>query len=140
MSTEARRNSSRQLNSCEMTGFASRHSFWPRGGRLLHRNSVWARWSRSESTVEINVQTPIQFEMVFVDFYHMDVVIPFEVDLAEVIFIKKVIGHHQPLIVVREDNRMRSRVHAEVDNSSLERMFGVAHVEHANLTCLKGRE
>lgn len=54
---------------------------------------------------------------------HMDAMVTFEVNLAEIIFVQEIVCHHQPLVVVGKGNRVRARVQSQVDNSCLERMF-----------------
>ena len=54
-----------------------------RKATLLHRNPVRTSRSRGEGGVEIHVKTLIQFQVVFVDSYHVNVVIAFEVNLPK---------------------------------------------------------
>ena len=45
--------------------------------------------------------------MIFVNLDHANFVIAFEVDLAEVVFVKKVVSNYEPLVVVGEGDRSR---------------------------------
>src|SRR3954469_19383549 len=107
----------------------------PRG--LLHGNPVRPRRSRGECGVEVHIKPRIQFQMIFEYFDRVNVVIALEMNLSEVVFVEEVVTDHQPLVVIAECNRVRTRIHAQVHNPCLERMFRVAHVEHANLSGLK---
>ena len=51
---------------------------------LLHYNPVRACRSRRECCVEVDIESRIQREMILEDIDHVNVVVPLEVDLAEV--------------------------------------------------------
>src|SRR5215831_10924144 len=78
--------------------------------------------------------------MIFEYLDHSNLVIALEVDLAEIIFVKKVIGNHQPLVVVGESDGVRSGIQPEIHDASLKRRFRVADIKHAHLPCLERRE
>ena len=53
-----------------------------------------------EGCIEIHVKTLIQLQVIFGNFYYVDVVISFQVNLAEIVLVEKVIGDDQPLVVL----------------------------------------
>jgi hypothetical protein len=93
---------------------------------------VGARRPRNEGCVEIHVKTLIQLQVIFRDSYYVDVVISFQVNLAEFVLVEEVVGNDRPLVVIGKRNRMRARIPAQADNPCLERMFRVAHIAMGN--------
>ena len=78
------------------------------GGKLLHRYSVRPGGPGGEGRVEIEVEARIQFQVVFVDFDHVHLVIALKVDFAEIVLVQEIVGDDQPLVVVSESDRNRA--------------------------------
>src|SRR5260370_20300198 len=90
--------------------------------------------------VEVHIKTRVQLQVVFEHLDHVNVMVAFKVDLREIVVIEEVIGNDQALIVVGEHDIVRASVHAQVDDSCLERMLGVGYVEHPDLPSLERSE
>src|SRR5690242_7710808 len=59
--------------------------------RLLHRDSVRPRRPRRKGRVEIHVEAWIERKTILEDLDDVDVMIPFEMNLAEVVFVQEVV-------------------------------------------------
>src|SRR5260370_28272364 len=98
------------------------------------------RWSRRECRVEVHVKARIQLQVIFEYLDHVNMMVAFKVDLSEVVLIEKVVGDDQSLVVVGEHDHVRAGVHAQVDDSCLERMLRVAYIKHPHLPGLERSE
>src|SRR6185369_5049670 len=107
---------------------------------LLHRNPVRTCRSSGESIVEVDVETRVQFQVVLVHAYDVNVVIALKMNFAEVVFVKEVVGYDQPLVIISQSDCVRAGIHSQADDARLVRMLGVAHIKHADLPSLKRRE
>jgi hypothetical protein len=105
--------------------------------RLLHVKAMRTRRSCREGCVKVHVKTRIQLEAIFEHLDYVHVMVAFKVDFPEVILIKEVISNDQSFVVVGEHDVVRAGVHAQVDDSCLEGMLGVAYVKHADLPGLE---
>src|SRR5712691_5343818 len=92
---------------------------------LLHVNAMRTSRPCGKRCVEVHVKTRVQLQVVFEHLDHVNVMVAFKVDLPEIVLIEEVIGNDQALIVVGEHDIVRASVHAQVDDSCLERMLGV---------------
>lgn len=107
---------------------------------LLHGDPV--RSCRvCERRIEVELEARIEREAVVGDLDHMDLVIPFEVDLAEVILIEEVIGDHEARVVLGEDDVVRASVQAKVDYLiyllKAAGMGAIADIQQTDLSRLK---
>ena len=73
---------------------------------LLHCNPMRARRPGRERVIEIHIEAFVQFQMIFVHIDHMHMMIAFQVNFAEVVFIQKVVDDNQPFVIVGERNRV----------------------------------
>src|SRR5262245_47463868 len=101
---------------------------------------MWSRGSCGERGVEIHVEPPVQGEPVPGNADHTNVMVPFQVDLAEVVLVEEVIADDEPRVVVCQRNHVRTRIDAETDDACLDRMLRIGDIEHADLTRLEGCE
>jgi len=94
---------------------------------------MWPRRACRKQRVEVEVESPIQFEAVLVHPDDMHLMIALEVNLPEIIFVEEIVDKHQSLVVISESNRVRTGILAQADDSRLPRMLGIADVQHADL-------
>src|SRR5215471_8237679 len=111
--------------------------FYASGGKLFHRDSVGPCGRCGEGGIEIENEARIEFQVIFEDLDHANLVIAFKVDLAEIVLDEEVIGDSQPFAVVCESDGLRSGIQPQVDDSCPEPCFRVAGGEHAHLPCLE---
>src|SRR5262249_4251212 len=99
------------------------------------------RWSCQECRIEIQVEPRIQRQAVTRHLNHVDLVITLEVNLAEIVFIQEVVGHHQALVVVSQYNVMWTSTYPKIHEGSNLREGGrICDVEHADLAGLEQAE
>src|SRR5262245_1878729 len=106
----------------------------------LHRDSMWSRRSRGECGVEVDVEPPVQRELFPGHADHTNMMVPFQMDFAEVVLVQEVIADDEPLVVVGQRNHVRTGVDAEIDDAGLNRVLRIGDIEHADLTRLEGCE
>ncbi len=103
--------------------------------KLLAPSLQTAKMRRScgKCSVEIHVKARIQLQVIFEHLDHVNVMVAFKVDLPKVVLIEEVIGDDQSLVVVGKHDVVRSSVHAQVDDSCLDRMLRVAYIKRPHL-------
>jgi len=83
---------------------------------------MWARGPGWEGGVEVEIELGIKDQIILHDVGHMDLVIAFGVDLAEVIFVQEVIADHQALLIFGERDVMWTGARAEIERPQQARL------------------
>src|SRR6185503_15871091 len=99
-----------------------------------------SRWTRTESCIEVQVETPIQLQAIPENLDDVNAMISLEMDFSEIVFVEKIIRYHQPFAVVAQFQVVWAGIEAEVDDARLNRMFRIAYVQHADLASLERPE
>ena len=73
-----------------------------------------ARRPGPEDRVEVQVEARVNPKMRAIHLDHVDLMVTLEVDLAEPVFVEEVVHHYETLVVVGQQQVVRSRVQAEV--------------------------
>ena len=113
---------------------------WNRSSRqrqLFHLNPMGPRRTGRKCRIEVEVEAPIELEVLARDLDDVYTMIPFEVDLAEVVLVEEIVGDDQAFVVVGKVDIVRPGIDTEVDDGGLHRVLGVAHIEHAHLPGLE---
>src|SRR4029078_12140759 len=95
------------------------------------------RWPRRKRRIEVETEAPIELEMLARDLDDVHTMVPFEVDLSEVVLVEEIVGDDQALVVVGKVDIVWPGIDTEVDDVGLYRVLGVAHIEHAHLPRLE---
>ena len=98
----------------------------PSLGASLHPDPVGTRRPVANAVLKsITWNAGIDREALLLHVEHVHLVVAVQMDFPDAILVEEVVGHHEPLVVVREMDGVRSRVLPEADDGDLRELLRI---------------